>query len=322
MIVLGLDVAKESFHAELLDESIVRRKSFSNNAKGFGQLDAWLKNRGANRVHACLEATGGWSEALALHLADRGHVVSLVNPQRIRDFGRSEGLRAKTDAADAGLIARFCLVHKPEAWRPPAPTMRRLTALGRRREALLQMRVQEENRLGGPESEPSVQQSLRTVIAQLDEEIARIEREIDETIDGDDELHRQRELLESIPGIARRSASAITAEFPRLGEFRSAKAVAAHAGLCPAIEQSGTSLSRSRLSRSGSSRLRRHLYFPALAAIRCNPNIRSFAMRLRHRGKRPMVVVAAAMRKLLVLAYGVVKSGRPFDPGLTAAHGI
>jgi transposase len=317
-----LDVAKDSFHAELLDEGSARRKSFPNNAKGFMQLDTWLNNRGADRVHACLEATGGWSEPLALHLIDAGHVVSLVNPQRIRDFGRSQGLRTKTDAADAALIARFCLVHKPERWTPPSPAMRRLTALGRRREALVQMRVQEENRLNGPESEPSVQDSLRTIIAQLSSEIERIEREIDETIDGDDELRRQRDLLESIPGIARRSASAITAEFPRLAEFRSAKAVAAHAGLCPTIEQSGTSLSRSRLSRSGSARLRRHLYFPALAAIRCNPNIRSFASRLRDRGKRPMVVIAAAMRKLLILAYGVVKSGRPFDPSLTPAHGI
>lgn len=320
--VLGLDVAKDSFHAALLGESSPRRKSFPNNSKGFVQLDMWLRNRGVDRVHACLEATGGWSELLALHLVDGDHVVSMINPQRIRDFGRSEGLRAKTDAADAALIARFCLLYKPEPWTPPSPAMRRLTALGRRREALLHMRVQEENRLNGPESEPSVQESLRTVITQLNGEIARIEREIDETIDGDDDLRRQRDLLETIPGIARRSASAITAEFPRLAAFRNAKAVAAHAGLCPQIEQSGTSLSRSRLSRAGNSRLRRHLYFPALAAIRCNPNIRSFAVRLRQRGKRPMVVVAAAMRKLLILAYGVVKSGRPFDPTLTPAHGI
>jgi transposase len=131
-----------------------------------------------------------------------------------------------------------------------------------------------------------------------------------------------RDLIETIPGLGRRSATSITAEFPRLAEYRDAKAVAAQTGLCPMIEQSGTSLACSRLSRSGNARLRRLLYFPALVAMKWNPTIRSFAGGLEARGKRPMVVIAAAMRKLLVLAYGVVKSGRAFDLTLTERHGI
>lgn len=119
-----------------------------------------------------------------------------------------------------------------------------------------------------------------------------------------------------------RSATSIIGEFPELANYRDAKAVAAHAGLCPAIQQSGMSLARSHLSRSGSSKLRRFLYFPAIVAMKHNWVIAAFAGRLESRGKQKMVIIAAAMRKLLVLAYGLVKSGRPFDAGLTTQHGI
>lgn len=71
-----------------------------------------------------------------------------------------------------------------------------------------------------------------------------------------------------------------------------------------------------RLAKTGNSRLRRALYLPAIVAMRHNPAVRAFAERLRACGKRPMVIVGAAMHKLLHLIYGVLTSGRPFDPAL------
>jgi transposase len=314
--VLGIDVAKRHFHVALLaddGEAKPRGRSFPNNAAGFAQLAAWLHNRHVARVHACLEATGGWSEALALELHRLGHVVSIVNPQRIKDFGRSEGLRTKTDAIDAALIARFGRVHRPPAWTPASPQVRALQALARRRESLIEMSAQEQNRLAGPELDPVVSASVREHVAYLDRQIAALEEQIARLIDDDPDLRQQHELLDSIPGIGPRSATTILAEMPNLAEFRDVKAVAAHAGLCPGLQHSGTSLQRSRLSRAGNARLRRALYFPAVVAMRTNPVIRAFTQRLTARGKRPMVVITAAMRKLLTVAYGVVKSGRPFS---------
>jgi transposase len=316
--VLGIDVSKNDFHVVLLQSGERERtKSFPNNAKGFEQLATWLRNRKVEQVHACLEATGGWSEALATSLHDRRHAVSLVNPQRVRSFGKSEGLRTKTDAADAGLIARFCIAHSPQLWEPPKPVVRKLQALSRRRSALIEIRTQERNRLEGPESTPEVRTSLNEHIAYLDVEIEQLHRQIDDTIDGDPDLRNQRDLLESIPGIGRDSASAITAEIPDLKIFEDGKAVSAYAGLCPHERQSGTSLAQSHLSRVGNARLRKLLFFPAIVAMRHNQVIHAFSKRLLARGKKKMVAVAAAMRKLLVLAYGVVKSGRPWDPSLT-----
>jgi transposase len=316
--VLGIDVSKNDFHVALVESSERKRtKSFPNNAKGFEQLATWLRNRKVEHVHACLEATGGWSEALATSLHDRGYAVSVVNPQMVRAFGKSEGLRTKSDAADAGLIARFCIAHTPELWEPPRLAVRTLQSLSRRRASLIEIRTQELNRLEGPEPTEEVRSSLRDHIAYLDREIEELNKRINSTIDGDQDLRTQRDLLDSIPGIGLDTASALTAEIPDLKKFRDGKAVGAYAGLCPHERQSGTSLAQSHLSRVGNARVRLQLYFPALVAMRHNSVIRSFVERLLARGKKKMVVVAAAMRKLLVLAYGVVKSGRPWDPNLT-----
>jgi transposase len=317
-IVLGIDVSKKDFHVALVGtDQRERTKAFPNNVKGFEQLAAWLRNRKVESAHACLEATGGWSEALATSLHDDGYAVSLVNPQRVKAFGKSEGLRTKTDAADAGLIARFCVAHTPDLWEPPRLAVRTLQSFSRRRASLIEIRTQESNRLEGPESTEDVRASLRAHIAYLDRDIEEIDERIKRTIEDDQDLRTQRDLIDSIPGFAPGSASSITAEIPDLKKFRDAKAVGAYVGLCPHERQSGTSLAQSHLSRVGNARLRHQLYFPALTAMRYNNVIRSFSERLLARGKKKMVVVAAAMRKLLVLAYGVVKSGRPWDPSLT-----
>jgi transposase len=314
--ILGIDVAKNDFHASLLfEDGKSASRSFPNNRSGFEQLGKWLRNRKIERVHACLEATGGWSEALALDLHERGHVVSIVNPHRIKAFGQSEGLRTKTDAVDAALIARFCRAHHPPAWEPPEPAVRALQALVRRRQSLVEMRTQELNRAQVPQVDSLVARSVDEHIAYLDRQIEIIDEQIDHMIDDDPRLREQRELLETIPGIARRTATTILGEIPSLAEFRDVKAVAAQAGLSPRHRQSGIDPGRSRLSKTGNARLRQALYFPAMVAMKVNPLIRTFAARLHSRGKPPMVVIAAAMRKLLTIAYGVLKAGLPFSPG-------
>lgn len=324
--ILGVDVGKVNFHAALLlDEKKSVGKAFPNNPAGFEQLAKWLANRKVQRVHACLEATGGWSEALAVDLHSRGHLVSIVNPARIKAFGQSEGIRTKTDAVDAAVIARFCQSQRPAAWTPPKPAVRALQALVRRRQSLVEMRTQELNRMQGPEVNATVVQSIQELLSHLDRQIQAIDEQIEQSVDDDPTLRSQRELLESIPGIARRTATTILGELPDLAEFRDVKAVAAQAGLSPRHYQSGTNTGHSRLSKAGNAALRHALYFPAIVAMKHNPTIRSFAGRLRARGKQPMVIIAACMRKLLTIAYGVLKSGRAFLPaGLTLdnANGI
>lgn len=315
MMFIGIDIGKADFHCALLLEEKVATKSFPNNDKGFSQLAAWLRNRRVDNGHACMEATGGWSESLATFLHDRGYVVSIINPAAVKAFARSELSRTKTDKADAALLARFCVSHRPKPWIPPSPQERRLRQLVRRRSDLVATRTAESNRLEAPGTE-AVRSSIEESLAFLNEQITDIEKQIRNDIDSDPKLRANRELLESIPGIGTTSASSLIAEIQDLQKFRSSRMLAAHAGLCPQIRQSGTSIRSSSLSPIGNRALRQIFYMPALSAMRHNPVIIAFAQRLRERGKRPMQIVVAVMHKLLLIVYGVLKSQRPFEANM------
>ena len=168
------------------------------------------------------------------------------------------------------------------------------------------MRTQEKNRLEGP-GIGDVQPSIEKTIAFLDRQIAEIEIEMRHTVNDDPTLRGKRDLLESIPGIGERTASMLLGELPHLSEFRSGKAVAAFVGLCPRELRSGTSVQASWLSRAGNVHVRRALFMPALSALKHNPIMKAFAVRLRANGKRSKQVIVAVMRRLIVLAYGVLK---------------
>ncbi|MGP6159489.1 MAG: IS110 family transposase [Vulcanimicrobiaceae bacterium] len=314
MDILGIDVGKREVHAFLIQGECSASKSVNNSQTGIKQLQTWLKNRKVERVHACLEATGGWSEELAIALHEAGHRVSLVNPSRVKCFAQSELLRTKTDRVDAALIARFCRLHQPEAWIPPAPEIRVLQGLVRRYQSLVAIRTEEKNRLQGPIVTPTVKESIDATLLHIAGELERVEREIERLFDQYPPLRRQRDLLTSIPGIGDTTAARILGEMPNITEFRGVKAVAAYAGLSPRHHESGSLRRPSHLAKTGNSSLRTALYFPAISAIKYNPTLRRFADRLRERGKSKMTIIAAVMWKLLTLAYGVLKSGLAFDP--------
>ncbi|MCA1634472.1 MAG: IS110 family transposase [Acidobacteria bacterium] len=313
---LGLDIAKVKFNACLIREGgKFRHKVFPNNPAGFAQLSDWLARQGVERVHACMEATGSYGDSLAAYLHEAGHIVSQVNPAAIKAYAQSHLSRTKNDRVDAALIASFCVERRPPAWHPPAPELRELQALVRRLDSLVEMRTMEENRLSSGVTVEAVRESVEELIAHLAQQIKRTEALIRAHIDSDPGLRRQRELLDSIPGVGEATAAVLLAEVPDIKEYRSARQVAAFAGLVPRERQSGSSVrGRVRLSKIGNSRLRKALYFPAVTAIRCSPFFQAWVEGLRQRGKSKMAVIGAVMRKLVHLAYGVLKTGRPFDP--------
>lgn len=313
--ILGIDIAKRKFDVALLIADKMTVGKFDNTPKGFANLEGWLVKYGVERVHACLEATGTYGDALAEHLYHAGHVVSLVNPARIKGFGQSELSRTKTDRTDAQLIARFCSAMKPEPWQPLTPEVKELRALVRRLDELKSMHTQETNRLESADA--VVRPSIQDMIDHIDVRILQVTRQIRDHIDRHPDLRGKRDLLETIPGIGPGTSAMILAEFGDVSRFQDAGQMASFCGLTPRQRQSGTSVrGRSMLSKTGSSRIRHALYMPALSAIRYNPVIRAFRARLLANGKHKMVIVGAVMRKLVYLAYGVLKSGRPFDPTL------
>lgn len=309
--VLGIDVAKKKLDACLMFDGKALMKKFDNNIKGAKILQGWLTSLKIGKVHVCLEATGPYGDVVAEFLFEHGHRVSVVNPFRIKGFACSDLKRNKTDTADARTIAEFCLAKDPEDWHPLPPEVKRLQALTRRVESLQRLLVVETNRLKvAPET---VRPSIKRMIYSFEKEIETIQQLIKGHIDDNPNLREQSDLLQSIPGIGAKTAQLLLGEI-EFRQFDSARSVAAYAGVSPRKFQSGTTINRTRLSKLGSGRIGKALYFPALAAVKYNEVIKQFAGRLARNGKTPMQVIGAAMRKLLHIAFGVIKNNRPFDP--------
>lgn len=320
--LVGMDVAKATLDlaCQIAPDKYRTRSKLPNSSAGFAMLLSWLNTHACPDAWVVMEATNVYHEAVATFLHAHGYRVCVANPKQVKAYADSELSRTKTDKTDAKLIVRFGLSHEPRlrTWQPPTLAERTLIALTRRLEDLKSLRQMERNRLDT--ADPAVHGSLHAVLALLDEQIKATEAALSQYIDDDPDLRKRRDLLVSINGISDLTASRLMAELGDIHRFGDVRAVVAFVGLNPALRQSGAWRGHVRISKIGSTVLRAALYMPAVVAMQHNPAIRAMAERLRARGKPGKVIVVAAMRKLLHIAYGVLKSGRVFDPkaGLTA----
>lgn len=315
-MILGIDIAKEKFDVALYqDKEQVAAGQFDNSRAGFKKMSKWLNNKKVEQVWACMEATGRYGDALAMYLHKAGHQVSMVNPARTKKYAESQLQRNKTDKVDAKIIADFCRTQEPRLWCPPAPEKRELQEMVRRLSALIAERTRESNRLKSGIESKAVKVSIKANLEFLAAQIARLEEQIQSHIDQYPDLVRDRELLTSIKGIGAKTAAIILGELPDVDNFEHSGQVVAYAGLSPQQHISGSSVhKRSKLTHIGNINLKTSFYFPALSAMQHNPIVKALVRRLEEKNKVKMVIVGAAMRKLLQLAYGVLKSGLPFDP--------
>ena len=320
---VGIDVSKKKLDICVASGDKIKTKVLRNTPAGHAELDDWLKQKGLPlTTPIVLEATGPYSEAVAIVLADANWAVSVVNPARITGFAQSELSRSKTDKADAKLIARFAQRAKLELWEPPSIAVRELRALVDRLQALMDMRQQELNRLealdqGAPSS---VQNMVKEHVDWLNVQIKRIQSDIDDHIDGNPKLKHDADLMQSIPGIGRRASAQFLAYIGDVRRFKSAKALASFVGVTPRQKQSGTSVKgRTMISRAGHRAARKSLYMPGLVAKRYNPVIVAMSKRLEQKGMRPKAIVGASMRRLVHMIYGVIKSGTPFQADIPLA---
>lgn len=317
---LGIDVAKAKLDCALrLTSGKFRHKVVDNTPAGFKALDTWLAKEGAAALQVCMEATGIYWEAVAEHLAARPETtVSVINPAQIKAFGASRMVRTKTDKVDAKLIAQFCAERTPEPWQAPTPAEKTLRALVLRLDALQTMRTQESNRL--EVARESVAEGIAQHLKWLDDEIARISKAIRDHIDNDPTLRDKHRLLDSIPGLGERTTAVLLAFIAEPARFENARQAVAFAGLDPRQHESGSSVrGKPRLSKVGHSFLRKALYMPAMVALYRTDWGKLFRDRLASKGKPPMLIIGAMMRKLVQVSYGVLKSGQTFRPGLHGA---
>jgi transposase len=316
--VLGIDVSKNTIDVSISGCPKVRARSFANSADGWRHLLAWLVTLKIQRVHACLESTGRYSLGIASALYEAGHVVSIVNPAQIRDFARTKLGRNKTDGVDASHIREYCELFKPRPWTPASEAHRRLGELQTIRAGIIAGLTEWKNRKNSGMVDAVAQSLADATISHFTSQLGAVDKAITQTIDNDPVLRRKRDLLLSINGVGETLAAVVLAELPGPDVLRSGPEVVAYAGLNPRLHQSGTSIDRiTRISKIGNAVLRAALYMPAMSAMRYNPAIVALVARLKSRGRlKPKQIVVAAMRKLLVLCFGVLKTGKPFDPAI------
>ena len=321
MFYLGMDVAKAKLDCcLLLDEASGKRKTkvVSNTKPGIVDLLAWVvkQNISPEAFHVVMEGTGVYHEQAALALADAGVTVSIVNPAQVKDFGRGLAVRTKTDGVDSFVLARYGALLKPKAWVPPAPEARILQALLARRVAIAQDLQRERNRqekADATDTPERIQQSLADSIGFLVRQLEQLQQVIDQHIDKHPSLKNDMALLQSIPAVGPQVGGNLLSVM-HSHHFNSAEQLAAYLGLVPVERQSGSSvLGRARLSKAGPARIRAVLYMAAIVATRCNPHVKAVYERLLARGKSKMSALGAAMRKLVHLCFGVLKTQRPYE---------
>ncbi len=261
-----------------------------------------------------LEASGGYQGVAVSLLGEAGLPVAAVNPRQVRDFARSQGILAKTDRLDAGVIARYGLVSDVKPQPPAAPEDLDMAALVARRRQLVQMRTAERQRLA--RARTNVRGRIERVIDMLNQELADLDRDLTQHIDQSPHWRERERLLRSVPGVGPTLSITLLAELPELGAL-SHKAIASLVGLAPMARDSGHSHG-ARFCWGGRARVRAALYMPTVAALRCNPVLRDFYQRLLAQNKPRKVALVACMHKLLTILNAILRRNTPWNPNRLA----
>lgn len=307
---IGIDVSKAWLDVALLPT----RESWrvENSDTGFLKLMARLTSFRLDRI--VVEATGGYETALVERLAKAGLPVCRVNPGRVRRFAQGMNWLAKTDRIDAEVLARFGEKAQPRLLVLPSEAEKRLSALVKRRQQVVDMLTAEENRTELADLE--VADSIATTIQFLQKQVEELEAQIKDLIDHTPDLKRKQEQLRSVPGVGKVLASTLISQMPELGHS-DRKEIAALGGLAPFPHDSGRKRGR-RVIRGGRPFIRRVLYMATIAATRFNPVIKAMYSRLVNSGKLKKVAIVACMRKLLTILNAMLRDQTSWQPGLPA----
>jgi transposase len=297
----GVDIGKASLDLSLAGQAPCRH---SNDAAGIAALLKVLKKLPAP-VQVICEPSGGYERDLLEALWAAGLAVSLVHAARVRAFARAQGLLAKTDPIDAGVLREFGELLQPGTLAAPSAPRERLAALVQRREQLVNLLSTEVQRLA--QTRDAVVRKLgRNLLKALERQVAQLATMIEAQIEADATLKAQSERLQQVKSIGPVTASTLLAELPELGTL-SRNESGALAGVAPYNRDSGAHRGR-RTIRGGRGRVRRVLYMAAVVATRFNPILKAFYARLITAGKPKKLALTAVMRKLVVLLNHLLKN--------------
>lgn len=299
LISVGIDVSKAQLDVEIRPSG--EKQSFANDKVGNKALVKWLAKIAPTLI--VLEATGGYERQVTRALVSADLPAVVVNPRQVRDFAKATGQLAKTDSIDAGVLAHFAEVIRPELRPLPDAVTLELRALTSRRRHLLEMIAAENNRL--EMTSQAVRKSINAHVGYLEQALERINQELDRAIEQSPIWKENEDLLRSAKGIGPVTSRTLLAELPELGTL-DRKQIAALVGVAPFNRDSG-SLKGRRSIWGGRAPVRGALYMATLVATRRNPVIRDFYNRLIAKGKLFKVALVACMRKLLTILNSMIK---------------
>jgi len=303
MIAVGIDVSKDRLDVAVRPNGEVF--AVERKATGLDELIVRLRELGPQLV--ALEATGGYETIAAAALASAGLPVVIVNPAQVRAFAKALGQRAKTDPIDAAVIAHFAEATRPEVRPLPDEATQMLADLVARRRQIVEMIVAERQREKRM-TRPHLQADIARLIKTLEKELSKLDREIDDVVRGSPAWREREDLLASVPSVGPVIARTLIADLPELGTL-SRRQVAALVGLAPFTRQSGQWRGRSFIG-GGRKTVRTVLFMGAVVAMRFNPVLRAFFLRLVDAGKPKMVALIAVARKLLTILNAMVRDNR------------
>ncbi|EMU1455913.1 IS110-like element ISNgo3 family transposase, partial [Neisseria gonorrhoeae] len=308
--IIGPDISKDTIDATLhKTNGSIHYIKFKNNDDGLKQFRLWIKGNRIRKVYIGMEATGIYYEKAADMLSSY-YTVYVINPLKIKDYGKSRFNRTKTDKADSNLIADYIKRHQDTLIPYQIPKNKALQKLINLKNQLQQQQKQIKNRLHSTE-EDFIRNIHQDLIDTIQDKMEQVKIAISEQIKKQTDNNHYRN-LQTIPSIGKDTASVLYAQLTEK-HFKTANQFVSYAGLSPAIIQSGTSVrGRGRLSRYGNRRLKSTLYMPALCAYRFNA-FPKLINNLKKAGKPKMVIIVAIMRKLAKPAYYIVKTGQPYD---------
>jgi transposase len=316
-VFVGLDVSKETVAVAVNPTGAAW--SAETTAAGLKALVRKLQKLAPTLV--VLEATGGYEIPVLAALCDAELPVSLVQPQRVRQYAQSQGILAKTDALDAQVLAKYATQLEGALRVYPDETQRALMVLVHRYRQLTEMLVAEQQRLAQQallRRSPIVQE-LEETVAYLEAKRKDTERQLHDHVAQHPRWDAAHQLLRSIPGVGFMTAVTLLAYLAELGTL-DRRAIAALVGVAPMARDSGRHRGQRRIV-GGRATVRQLLYMAALA---CTRSVRGASVlgahyqQLRARGKIFKVAIVACMRRLLTIANAILRTKQPWQPHLAA----
>ena len=306
LCTVGIDVSKH--HLDLCELPSGREARFTNTTEGVRAFGDWACPCVKRVVY---ESTGSYHVLLEDLLVDQ-LPLSRINPQRTQRFAEALGSVAKTDRADALVLAKMGRAMADDLMGTPVRTRQEkdLDELRSARDAVTKSLTVLKGRLEHARNR-LVRREIEKDITRAKKQVERLDQELERLVAVDAELTQNVALLETIPGFGRSTAIGLLVQVPELGML-STREAGSLLGLAPVADDSGNRRGK-RSIRGGRKRARTLLYMPALAAIRWNPVIRERHLRFKQKGKPGKVAVTAAMRKLVVMANAIIREGKPWQ---------